>query len=61
MPTLRSPEGREYQSTDPVEVRNLIIGHGFTVVDSGESTQDTQTADQETDETDAEEAAPADG
>lgn len=58
MPTLRSPEGREYQSTDPVEVRNLILGHGFTVVDSGESTPDTQTADQETD---AEEAAPADG
>lgn len=59
MPTLRSPEGREYVTTDPVEIRNLVIGHGYSVVDNGEPA--TQEADTEDTEQTSEETTPTDG
>lgn len=61
MPTLRSPDGRVHSTSDPIEVRNLVLGHGYTVVDSGEPTppvaDDGGTEDQET----SEETTPDDG
>lgn len=32
MPTLRSPAGQIYRTDDDAEVRNLTLGHGYTVV-----------------------------
>lgn len=54
---LRTPEGRDYQTTDPAEIRNLVIGHGYTVVDNHESAPDTQPAEQPS----TEETTPTDG
>lgn len=31
MPTLRTPDGRRYQTDDAAEITNLTLGHGYTV------------------------------
>ncbi|WP_394360734.1 hypothetical protein [Amycolatopsis sp. SB7-3] len=40
MPTLRTPDGRPYQTDDEAEVTNLTLGHGYTL-----DTEDTKETD----------------
>ncbi|MBB5154955.1 hypothetical protein [Saccharopolyspora phatthalungensis] len=50
MPTLRSPNGRTYRTEDEAEVRNLTLGHGYTVVPEDQPAAPDQPATEEHDE-----------